>query len=289
VPEFADHACAGSAVLLAGYHAPAFIQVTALSVGHHRRSMGADRTLVARPRLVGRQGGRRTKHCRREIVDAILYVVDNGIKWRALPADFPPWSTVYKHFADWERQGATQDLLDALRDRARLTEGRHAAPSAGIIDSASVKAAETVGAGTRGFDAGKKINGRKRHIAVDTVGLLLCVLVTGADIQDRTAARHLLARLKHQCPSVRHLWADSGYTGTLIDWARSLFGVSIDIVAKLAGQVGFVVLHRRWVVERSLAWINQHRRCVRDYERLPEHHEAIVRWAMIHTTSKRLT
>ncbi len=245
--------------------------------------------LLPAPGWLAGRGGRRTKHCRREIVDAILYVVDNGIKWRALPADFPPWSTVYNHFADWERQGATQDLLDALRDRARLTEGRHAAPSAGIIDSASIKAAETVGAGTRGFDAGKKINGRKRHIAVDTVGLLICVLVTSADIQDRTAARHLLARLKHHCPSVRHLWADSGYTGTLIDWARSLFGVTIDIVAKLAGQVGFVVLHRRWVVERSLAWINQHRRCVRDYERLPEHHEAIVRWAMIHTTSKRLT
>jgi transposase len=176
-----------------------------------------------------------------------------------------------------------------LRDRARLAEGRHAAPSAGIIDSASVKAADTVGAGSRGFDAGKKINGRKRHIAVDTVGLLICVLVTGADVQDRTAARYLLARLSHLCPSVRHLWADSGYTGTLIDWARSLFGITIEIVAKLAGQVGFVVLHRRWVVERSLAWINQHRRCVRDYERLPQHHEAIVRWAMIHTTSKRLT
>lgn len=245
--------------------------------------------LLPTPGWLAGRGGRRAKHCRREILDAIFYVVDNGIKWRALPADFPPWSTVYNHFTAWEHQGATQDVLDALRDRARLTEGRRAAPSAGIIDSASVKAAETVAASSRGFDAGKKINGRKRHIAVDTVGFLICVLVTGADVQDRTAARHLLARLKYHCPSVRHLWADSGYTGTLIDWARSLFGVTIDIVAKLAGQVGFVVLHRRWVVERSLAWINQHRRCVRDYERLPEHHEAIVRWAMIHTASKRLT
>lgn len=245
--------------------------------------------LLPAPGWLAGRGGRRAKHCRREVVDAILYVVDNGIKWRALPADFPPWSTVYNYFAAWEDAGVSQDLLDALRDRARLTEGRRAAPSAGIIDSASVKAAETVGADSRGFDAGKKINGRKRHIAVDTVGLLICVLVTGADVQDRTAARHLLARLKYHCPSVRHLWADSGYTGTLIDWARTLFGISIEIVAKLACQVGFVVLHRRWVVERSLAWINQHRRCVRDYERLPEHHEAMVRWAMIHTTSKRLT
>lgn len=245
--------------------------------------------LLPTPGWLAGRGGRRPKRCRREIVDAILYVVDNGIKWRALPADFPPWSTVYNHFAEWERQEATQDILDALRDRARLTECRRAAPSAGGIDSASVKAAETVGAGSRGFDAGKKINGRKRHIAVDTVGLLICVLVTGADVQDRTAARHLLARLKFHCPTIRHVWADSGYTGALIGWARSLFGVTIEIVAKLAGQVGFVVLHRRWVVERSLAWINQHRRCVRDYERRPEHHEAIVRWAMIHTISKRLT
>lgn len=245
--------------------------------------------LLPTPGWLAGRGGRRAKHCRREIVDAILYVVDNGIKWRALPADFPPWSTVYNHFAAWEHHDATQHLLDALRDRARLAEGRRAAPSAGIIDSASIKAAETVGSRSRGFDAGKKINGRKRHIAVDTVGLLICVLVTSADVQDRTAARNLLARLRYLCPSVRHLWADSGYTGTLINWAKSLFGISIEIVAKLAGQVGFVVLHRRWVVERSLAWINQHRRCVRDYERLPEHHEAIVRWAMIHTTSKRLT
>ncbi len=182
----------------------------------------------------------------------------------------------------------SSSVLDALRDRARLAEGRHAPPSAGIIDSASGRAAETVGAGTRGFDASKKINGRKHHIAVDTVGLLICVLVTGADTQDRTAARDLLARLKHHCPSVPHLWADSGYTGTLIDRARSLFGITLDIVAKLAGQVGVVVLHRRWVVEPSLAWINQHCRSVRDCERLPEHHEAIVRWA-ISTTSKLLT
>ena len=108
-------------------------------------------------------------------------------------------------------------------------------------------------------------------------------------MQDRTAARNLLTRLRYLCPSVRRLWADSGYTGTLIDWARFLFGFTIGIVAKLAGQTGFVVLPRRWVVERTLAWINQHRCCVRDYERLPEHHEAIVRWSLIRITSKRLT
>ncbi|ASU81105.1 IS5 family transposase [Actinopolyspora erythraea] len=245
--------------------------------------------LLPPPGWLAGRGGRRAKYCRREIVDAIFYVTDNGIKWRSLPADVPPWSTVYNYFASWETQGITQDILDGLRDRARMSEGRTAAPSAGIIDSASIKAADPVGTATRGFDAGKKTNGRKRHIAVDTLGLMVCVLVTSASVQDRTAARHLLARLRYRCPTIRHLWADSGYTGTLLDWARTLFGITIDIVAKLAGQTRFVVLPRRWVVERTLAWINQHRRCVRDYERLPDHHEAFVRWAMIHTTSKRLT
>nr|WP_244231330.1 IS5 family transposase [Saccharomonospora piscinae] len=217
--------------------------------------------MLPAPDWLAGHGGRRAKHCRREIVDAIFYQVDNGITWRALPADFPPWSTVYNHFAAWESAGVTQDMLDGPRDRVRLAEGRNAAPSAGSIDSASVKASETVGAASRGFDAGKKINGRKRHIAVDTLGLLICVLVTTAGVQDRVAARNLLARLRYVCPSIRHLWADSGYTGTLITWAKALFGVGIDIdiVAKLAGQTGFVVLHRRWVVERTLAWINQHR------------------------------
>jgi transposase len=126
--------------------------------------------LLPDPAFLAGQGGRREAHCRRQVVDAIFYVVDNGIKWRALPADYPPWSTVYNYFAAREAAGVTQDLLDGLRDRARLREGRTAAPSAAIIDSASVKAAETVGATGRGYDAGKKINGRKRHIAVDTLG-----------------------------------------------------------------------------------------------------------------------
>lgn len=245
--------------------------------------------LLPEPAWLAGKGGRREAHCRRVIVDAIFYVVDNGIKWRALPADFPPWSTVYNYFAAWEAAGITQEILDGLRDRVRLREGRRAAPSAGIIDSASVKAAETVGRNSRGFDAGKKINGRKRHIATDTLGLLVCVLVTTANVQDRNAARDLLTRVRRLCPTIRHLWADSGYTGTLLAWAKTIFGLTIQIVTKLAGQTTFVVLPRRWVVERTLAWITRHRRCARDYERLPEHHEAMVRWTMIRLTSKRLT
>jgi transposase len=244
--------------------------------------------LLPEPAWLAGKGGRREVHCRRAIVDAIFYVVDNGIKWRALPSDFPPWSTVYNYFAAWEAAGVTQHVLDGLRDRVRLREGRNAAPSAGVIDSASVKAAETVARTSRGFDAGKKITGRKRHITVDTLGLLVCVLVTAASVQDRTAARDLLTRTRRLCPSIRHLWADSGYTGTLLAWAKTVFGLTIDIVAKLAGQTTFVVLPRRWVVERTLAWITRHRRCARDYERLPRHHEAMVRWSMIRITSQRL-
>ena len=124
--------------------------------------------LLPDPAWLTGQGGRPERHCRRQVVDAIFYLVDNSTKWRALPADFPPWSTVYNHFATWEKAGLTQQVLDDLRDRVRVAEGRATEPSAAIIDSQSVKAAATVGATSRGYDAGKKINGRKRHIAVDS-------------------------------------------------------------------------------------------------------------------------
>jgi transposase len=164
-----------------------------------------------------------------------------------------------------------------------------AAPSAAVIDSQSVRAAETVGRRTRGWDAGKKVNGRKRHIVVDTVGFLLAVLVTPASIQDRVAARALLLRLRATVGDrIRLVWADGGYTGTLLDWTRRMLGVVVEIV-KRPDLPHFTVLPRRWVVERTLAWIVGHRRCVRDYERLPHHHEAMVRWAMIRLASRRLT
>jgi len=245
--------------------------------------------LLPDPAWLAGQGGRREVHCRRAIVDAIFYVVDNGIKWRALPTDFPPWSTVYNYFAGWEAAGVTQDVLDGLRDRLRLREGRAAAPSAAIIDSASVRAAETVGAASRGYDAGKKINGRKRHIAVDTLGLLLCVLVTAASVQDRDGAKPLLELLTASFRRIRLVWADGGYAGKLVVWATEHVRLRLQVVKRSDDATGFVVLPRRWVVERTLAWIARHRRCVRDYERLPTHHEAMVRWSMIRITSQRLS
>jgi transposase len=245
--------------------------------------------LLPDPAWLGDSGGRPETHCRRQIVDAIFYLVDNGIKWRALPADFPPWSTVYNYFAAWESAGVTQQVLDELRDRVRLREGRTAEPTAGIIDSQSVRAAQTVPRASRGYDAGKKVNGRKRHIAVDTLGLLLCVLVTAASVQDRDGARPLLAQLRASCGRIRLVWADGGYAGKLVDWALVTVKITMAIVKRSDDASGFVVLPRRWVVERTLAWISGHRRCVRDYERLPEHHEAMVRWSMIRITSRRLT
>ena len=245
--------------------------------------------LLPDPAWLDGQGGRPEIHCRRVIVDAIFYLVDNGIKWRALPVDFPSWSTVYNYFAAWEAAGVTQQVLDSLRERVRLCEGRTAEPSAAIIDSQSVKAAETVGAGSRGYDAGKKINGRKRHIAVDTLGLLLCVLVTAASVQDRDGARPLLGMLAGACRRVRLIWADGGYAGKLVIWALATVKITLQIVKRSDDVIGFQVLPRRWVVERTLGWITGHRRCVRDYERLPQHHEAMVRWTMIRITSRRLT
>lgn len=195
---------------------------------------------------------------------------------------------MYNYLATWERHGITQDVLDSLRDRVRLAEGRAAVPSAGVVDSQSVKAAETVGKPSRGFDAGKKINGRKRHIVVDTIGLLLVVLVTGAGTQDRDAARPLLALLATHYRRVRLVWADGGYTGKLVVWARTKLDLAVQIVKRSDDTTGFEVLPRRWVVERTLAWIIGHRRCAHDYERLQRHHETMVRWSMIRITSRRL-
>ena len=157
-----------------------------------------------------------------------------------------------------------------------------------MIDSASVRGADTVPAASRGYDAGKKVNGRKRHIAVDTGGLLLAVVVTIAGIQDRDGAHRLLAALRAKFSTVSLIWADGGYAGRLLAWAQPVLGLAITIVKRTDDLTGFRVIPRRWVVERTLAWISKHRRCVRDYETLPEHSEAMVYLAMIMTLSRRL-
>lgn len=236
---------------------------------------------------VAGRGGRSVTYSRRDIVDAIRYHDHNGGVWRALPVDFPPWRTVYHYFREWNRDGTLNRMHNGLREQVRLAEGRPAEPSAAIADSQSVRAAETVAKTRRGFDGGKKVNGTKRHIAVDTCGLLLVVLVTAASVQDRDGARYLLTALATCFRRIQRVWVDGAYSGGPVTLGTKL-GIVVEVVAKLAGQVGFKVLPRRWVVERSLSWINRCRRTIRDYERLPEHHAAMVQWAMVIIMTRRL-
>lgn len=234
-------------------------------------------------------GGHPEAHERRNIVDAIRYLVDNGCKWRAFPADFPPWQTVYGFHERWTAAGVINRIRDVLREKVRVKDNRASTPTAAIIDSQTVKADQTVRKTSRGYDAGKKINGRKRHLVTDTLGLLLFVMVTPASTQDRVAARELLFRLHLMHPTIRLIWADGGYTGTLLAWARSFLTITIEIVKKIADQTRFIVLPRRWVIERTNAWTLQARRNARDYERLPQHSEAFITWAHITLMTRRLT
>jgi len=234
------------------------------------------------------RGGRPPKHPLRAIVDAIRYLVRSGCAWRLLAHDFPPPATVDWWVAKWAADGTLARRHDALGERVRVAAGRRPAPSAAIIDSQSVRAADTVGKPSRGWDAGKKVNGRKRHLAVDTLGLLLVVLVTAASTQDRDAGRALLWRLRASYRGIGLVWADGGYAGRLVAWAAAVLHLVVEIVRKRPGQSTFEVLPRRWVVERTFAWISKHRRCVRDYERLPAHHAAMVTWAMIAVMTRRL-
>ena len=216
-----------------------------------------------------------------------MYVDRAGCAWRYLPADFPPWRTVYGYFAAWRDDGTLARLHDGLRAQVRAVAGRDAEPTAAVIDSQSVRAADTVPKASRGWDNAKKVNGRKRHIAVDALGLVLAVVITAASVQDRDAARPLLWNMHRAHRRVRLAWADAVYTGgRLTSWAAAL-KITIQVIAKRQPHA-FEVLPRRWVVERTFAWISKHRRTVRDYETLPASHEAMILWAMTALMARRL-
>ena len=204
------------------------------------------------------------------------------------PADFPPAWTVYYWADKWQADGSAERMHHDLRERVRLAAGRKRQPSAAVIDSQSVKGSEMIAADRRGYDAGKKINGTKRHIAVDTLGLLLTVLVTAASVQDRDAAKPLLWNLRRAFPSIKLTWADGGYAGKPVTWAKTWLRLRVEIVKRPDDLHTFKVLPRRWVVERTLSWITRHRRTVRDYERLAAHHETYVYWSMIIVMTRRL-
>jgi len=232
--------------------------------------------------------GRPEKHPRRDIVDAILYVVRTGCAWRYLPVDFPPWQTVYWYFHRFNERGVTERLVDELREQVRIAQDRNPQPSAGLIDSQSVKAADTVSRDSRGYDAGKKINGRKRFIVTDTLGLLITVAVVAASVHDHQGAKSTLLSMYLATP-VRFVFADAGFAGKLVDWARTIMATHVEIVRKPPDQKGFVVIPRRWAVERTFAWLTTHRRLARDYERDPAVAEAMIRWAAIGLMVRRLT
>jgi len=227
--------------------------------------------------------GRPMTHDLRAMCDAVFYVVRNGVEWRALPADFPPWDAVYAFYDRWSARGLPQALVRRLREKLRVRQGRGAQPTASIVDSQIVKAADTVPRASSGYHGGKKITGRGRHVAVDAEGWLLGLVVTAASVSDRAGAKLLDA-----FGTLKIMWADSGYDGApLAAWIRAVAGITLEVVRRCDPHA-FQVVRRRWVVERTFGWLMRYRRLARDYERLTAHHEAMVYWATIMIMTRRL-
>ena len=232
--------------------------------------------------------GRPRKHPVREILDAIFYVIRGGCAWRLLPHDFPPWGTVYYWFRRWRLDGLWQRILVALRRATRQKEVREPEPSAAIMDSQSVRITEESG-GNKGYDAAKCVPGRKPQLLVNTSGLLLASRVTPANISDNRGARELLAGLAPLMPRLELIWADSAYAGEkLRSWCAEHTGWQLEVVPRNFDSSTFEVVPRRWVVERSIAWISRNRRLAKDYERKVQTSECWLKVAMIRFMLKRL-
>jgi len=235
------------------------------------------------------QRGRPQEWPTREIINGVLYLLRTSCQWRMLPHDLPPWQTVYYHFNKWRTSGIWAKINHQLREEVRVAAGREKTPSVAIVDAQSVKT--TLVKGKRGYDAGKKVNGRKRHLIVDTMGLVLMVLVTTANIQDKPGAKILLTRLYQalSLPRLQVIWADKGYNGQpIVTWVATQFRWVWQVITRQDDVKGFVVVPKRWVVERTFGWLNNFRRLSKDYEELTETSETFIYIAMSITMAKRL-
>lgn len=233
-------------------------------------------------------GGRPRKTSMRDVVNAIFYIARTGCQWRYLPKDLPPRSTVWGYFDQWRHNGTLEIIHEVLREQVRKGEGRKPTPSVGSIDSESVPTTE--GGEQRGYDAHKKVNGRKRHIIVDTMGLLLAVAVTAANVDDARAAPQAMKQLdEKEFPRLRLLWADQKYHNyELYEWVQDCVHFEMEVVRRPEGAKGFVLLPRRWVAERTIAWLKRYRRLSIDREKTILSCVAMIHVAMIHIMLDRL-
>jgi len=225
----------------------------------------------------------------REVFNGLRWLVRAGASWRMIPHDLPPWQSVYYYFRLWTKQGTWEKLNTRLRELVRQQAERHPQPSAAALDSQSVKTTEEAGVETSGYDSGKQVKGRKRHVLVDTLGLLLKVIVLSASVQDRDGAQMLFSQMRGVLTRLQKIWADAAYAGPQLgEWVKATCHWVLEIVKHAETVTGFVVLPKRRVAERTFSWLGRNRRLSKDYERLPESSEAFIYIASIRLMTKRL-